>query len=136
MSNPASSAFVEAAKGLAPQIQTSADEIERSRRIPLPLVHAMAQAGLFRLWIPRSLGGEETDPMTLVRVVEEVSRADGAVGWCVAIGAEYGVLGGYLPAEVAREIYGSDRGVRTAGALRPFGDAKVVPGGYRVTGRW
>src|SRR6266404_7611414 len=74
MSNAASSAFIEAAKGLAPQIQASADEIERSRRIPLPLVHAMAQAGLFRLWIPRSLGGEETDPMTLVRVVEEVQR--------------------------------------------------------------
>jgi len=136
MSNPASSAFVEAAKGLAPQIQTSADEIERSRRIPLPLVHAMAQAGLFRLWIPRSLGGEETDPMTLVRVVEEVSRADGAAGWCLAIGGEYGAFGGYLSADAAREIYGSDPLVRTAGALRPFGNAVVVEGGYRVTGRW
>src|SRR6516162_7686922 len=136
MSNPASSAFVEAAKGLAPQIQTSADEIERSRRIPLPLVHAMAQAGLFRLWIPRSLGGEETDPMTLVRVVEEVSRADGAAGWCLAIGGEYGAFGGYLSADAAREIYGSDPLVRTAGALRRFGNAVVVEGGYRVTGRW
>jgi alkylation response protein AidB-like acyl-CoA dehydrogenase len=85
MSNAASSSFVEAAKGLAPQIQASADEIERSRRLPLPLVDAMAQAGLFRLWIPHSLGGEETDPTTLVRVVEEVSRADGAAGWCLAI---------------------------------------------------
>src|ERR1700758_1780620 len=136
MSNAASSSFVEAAKALAPQIQASAVEIERSRRIPLPLVHAMAQAGLFRLWIPRSLGGEETDPMTLVRVVEEVSRADGATGWCVAIGGEYGALGGDLPAEAAREVYGHDRRVRTAGAFRPFGDATVVAGGYRVTGRW
>jgi len=42
------------------------------------LVETMAKAGLFRLWIPRTLGGEETDPMTLVRVVEEVARADGA----------------------------------------------------------
>ena len=96
----------------------------------------MAQAGLFRLWIPRSLGGEETDPMTLVRVVEEVSRADGAAGWCLAIGGEYGAFGGYLSADAAREIYGSDPLVRTAGALRPFGNAVVVEGGYRVTGRW
>lgn len=136
MSNPASSSFIEVAKGLAPQIQASADEIERSRRLPLPLVDAMAQAGLFRLWIPRSLGGEETDPMTLVRVVEEVSRADGAAGWCLGIGGEYGVFGGYLSADAAREIYGSDPLVRTAGALRPFGNAVVVDGGYRVTGRW
>jgi len=42
--------------------------------------------------------------MTFVRVVEEVSRADGAVGWRVAIGAECGAFGGYLPAEAAREV--------------------------------
>ena len=136
MSNAASSSFVEAAKGLAPQIQASADEIERSRRLPLPLVDAMAQAGLFRLWIPRSLGGEETDPTTLVRVVEEVSRADGAAGWCLGIGGTYGAFGGYLSADAAHEIYGSDPLVRTAGALRPFGNAVVVDGGYHVTGRW
>jgi alkylation response protein AidB-like acyl-CoA dehydrogenase len=136
MSDAASSSFIEAAKGLAPQIRASADEIERSRRLPLRLVDAMAQAGLFRLWIPRALGGEETDPMTLVRVVEEVSRADGAAGWCLAIGGEYGAFGGYLPTDAAREIYGSDPLVRTAGALRPFGNAVVVDGGYRVTGRW
>ena len=91
---------------------------------------------MFRLWIPRSLGSEETDPMTLVRVVEEISRADGAAGWCVGIGDEYGAFGGYLPTGAAREIYGSDPHVRTAGAFRPFGDAVVIDGGYRVTGRW
>jgi indole-3-acetate monooxygenase len=54
--------FIDAAKGLAPQIQASAEEIEQSRRLPLPLVEAMAQAGLFRLWIPRTLGGAFTGP--------------------------------------------------------------------------
>jgi indole-3-acetate monooxygenase len=136
MSGTAPSLFVDAATRLAPQIQASAEEIEQSRRLPLPLVEAIAQAGLFRLWIPRALGGEEVDPMTLVRVVEEVSRADGATGWCMAIGGEYGVFGGYLPTEAARDIYGSDPLVRTAGAFRPFGNAVVVDGGYRVTGRW
>jgi alkylation response protein AidB-like acyl-CoA dehydrogenase len=128
--------FIDAAKGLGPQIRASIEEIERSRRLPLPLVEAMAHAGLFRLWIPRTLGGEEADPMTLVRVVEEISRVDGAAGWCMAIGGEYGAFGGYLPADAAREIYGGDPQVRTAGAFRPFGDAVAVDGGYRVNGRW
>ena len=136
MLRTASSPFIDAAKALAPQIQASAEEMERSRRLPAPLVEAMAQAGLFRLWIPRTLGGEETDPITLVRVVEETSKEDGAAGWCMAIGGEYGVFGGYLPAEAAREIYGNDPHVRTAGAFRPFGNAMVVDGGYRVTGQW
>jgi indole-3-acetate monooxygenase len=128
--------FIDAAKALAPQIQAAAEENERARRLSLPVVEAMAQAGLFRLWIPRTLGGEETDPMTLVQVIEEISRADGATGWCLAIGAEYGAFGGYLPAGAAREIYGSDPRVITGGAFRPFGEAVVVDGGYRVTGRW
>ena len=107
-----------------------------SATAPSSLVEAMAQAGLFRLWIPRTLGGEETDPMTLVRVVEEVARADAAAGWCLAIGGEYGVFGGYLPPDAAREVYGSDPLVVTGGAFRPAGQAVVVDGGYRVTGRW
>ena len=136
MADTASSSFIAAAASLAPQIRASAEESERSRRLPMPLVEAMAQAGLFRLWIPRSLGGEEADPMTLVWVVEEVSRADGAAGWCLANGGEYGAFGGYLPQDAAREIYGSDPHIRTAGALRPSGTAVAVAGGYRVTGRW
>jgi Acyl-CoA dehydrogenase, N-terminal domain len=92
---------------LAPQIRAAADEIERMRRLPLPLVEALARAGLFRLWIPRVLGGEETDLMTLVRVVEEVARADGAAGWCDAIGGEYGAFGGYLPRDAARGLRGT-----------------------------
>jgi indole-3-acetate monooxygenase len=136
MSDADAVSFIRAACDLAPQIRSAADEIEQQRRLPIGLVEAMAQAGLFRLWIPRVLGGEETDPMTLVRVVEEVSRADGAAGWCMAIGGEYGAFGGYLSPDAAREIYGSDPHVRTAGAFRPFGNAVAVEGGYRVTGRW
>ena len=136
MLRTASSSFVDAARRLAPQIQASADEIEQSRRLPPSLVEAMAQAGLFHLWIPRALGGEETDPMTFVRVIEEISKADGAAGWCVALCGGNNVFGGYLPADAAREIYGNDPNVRTAGVFRPSGEATVVDGGYRVTGQW
>ena len=136
MSGNVPSAAMAAARALAPLIHGFAEEIERSRRLPLPLVDAMAQAGLFHLWVPRALDGEEADPMTLVGVVEEISRADGSVGWCVAIGGGSGVFGGYLPSASAGEIYGGDPNVRMAGSFRPFGEAMVVDGGYRVTGRW
>jgi indole-3-acetate monooxygenase len=130
------SSFVDAAKALASQIQAAAQENEEMRRQSPTLVKAMAQAGLFRLWMPRSLGGEEADPMTLVQVVEEISRVDGATGWCVALSGEYSVFGGYLAPDAASEIYGSNPGVIIGGALRATGQAVAVDGGYRVTGRW
>jgi len=128
--------FIEIARALGPQIQSYSQEIEQGRRLPLPLVENMAQAGLFRLWIPQQLGGEEADPATFVRVVEEVSQADGAVGWCLMIGGAYGVFGGYLQDEAAHEIYGTNPDVITGGAFSPVGQAVVTEGGYRVTGRW
>jgi indole-3-acetate monooxygenase len=136
MSSAAPSSFIDAARALAPQIKASVEENERMRRQSLPLVEAIAKAGLFRLWMPRALGGEEADPMTLVRVIEEISRVDGATGWCVALGGEYSVFGGYLAPGAASEIYGSDTEVVTGGAFRPMGQAVVVDGGFRVTGRW
>jgi alkylation response protein AidB-like acyl-CoA dehydrogenase len=130
------SSFLDAVRVLAPQIQASVEDSEQTRRLPLPLVEAMAQAGLFRLWIPRTLGGEEVDPTTFVRVVEAVAQVDGTTGWCLMIGGGYGIFGGSLPATAAREIYGSDPHIITGGAFRPLGQAVVVEGGYRVTGRW
>ncbi len=80
MPNLSSLPFLATVEALAPQIRASAKEFERQRRLPQTLVLAMAKAGLFRLWIPRSLGGEEVDPLTLVQVVEAVARIDGAAG--------------------------------------------------------
>ena len=57
MADIAPSSFIAAAASLAPQIRAFAEEGERLRRLPMPVAEAMAQAGLFRLWIPRSLGG-------------------------------------------------------------------------------
>ena len=79
--------------------------------------------GSFDFLIPRAFGGEEVDAATFVEVVEATSRVDGATGWCVMIGGCYGAFGGYLPAETAREIYGSDPRVVNGGAFRPFGEA-------------
>jgi indole-3-acetate monooxygenase len=121
---------------LAPLIEASADESERLRRLALPIVEAMARAGLFRLWLPQALGGAEADVATVVRVIEAVSRIDGAAGWCLTIASNACLPAGYLPSQAAREIYADDPLLVTAGAWPPLGQAVAVDGGYRVTGRW
>jgi alkylation response protein AidB-like acyl-CoA dehydrogenase len=126
---------VEAARALAPLIREHTQAIEAERRLPEPVVHALIEAGLFKLFVPKSLGGAEADPVTFTRVVEELSKADGAVGWCVTLAGSYGLFGGLLPEEAAREIF-TDPGAIVAGSLRPQGVARVVEAGYRVSGQW
>ncbi len=124
-----------AARALGPGVRAAADRIEHGRRLPDDVVTALAEAGLFRLCVPETLGGSESDPATLVAVVETIGAADGSAGWCVAIGATSGLLSGYLDEPVARAIYGPHAAI-SGGVFAPKGTATPVDGGYRVTGRW
>jgi alkylation response protein AidB-like acyl-CoA dehydrogenase len=127
---------VDAAHALVTGIRDRAEHIERHRRLPVELVHTLAEAGLFGLCVPQAFGGGEVDPCTMVQVIEEIAIADGSVGWCVMIGATSGLLSAYLPDATARAIYVQGPHAVTGGVFAPYGKATVVPGGYRVTGRW
>jgi len=128
-------AFVQAARALAPAIRELRTDIERERSLPAPLVKRMAESGFFSLWLARALGGPELNTVDYFRVIEELSRADGAVGWCAMVSAGYSRLSGYLDDDVARDIFG-DGSTIVAGTINPTGKAIVVPGGFRVSGRW
>jgi indole-3-acetate monooxygenase len=128
-------AFVRAARALAPTIRELRADIERDRSLPAPLVKRMAETGFFSLWLARALGGPELNTVDYLRVIEELSRADGAVGWCTMVSAGYSRLSGYLDDGVAREIFG-DGSTIVAGTINPTGKAMVVPGGFCVSGRW
>lgn len=128
-------AFVQAARALAPAIRELRADIERDRSLPAPLVKRMADSGFFSLWLARALGGPELNTVDYFRVIEELSRADGAVGWCAMVSAGYSRLSGYLDDDVARDIFG-DGSTIVAGTINPTGKAIVVSGGFRVSGRW
>jgi indole-3-acetate monooxygenase len=126
---------LDSVRRLAPIIREHADSIDRERCLPKPVVSGLVESGVFRLLVPRSLGGGEMEPMMACQVFEEVAIQDGAVGWCAMIGACNGHFGGLLPTAGAREVY-ADRSVVLAGTFRPTGVAVAVDGGYRVEGRW
>jgi alkylation response protein AidB-like acyl-CoA dehydrogenase len=97
-------------------------------------VNALAEAGLFRLYTPRALGGFEVDPLTLCRVLEEVARIDGSAAWCVWIASTNPCFVKNLADQTAEEIFVSDPHVITACVLFPYGKAVVRDGGYVVSG--
>jgi alkylation response protein AidB-like acyl-CoA dehydrogenase len=125
-----------AARALAHEIRAHAVDAEAARRQSPALMRRLADAGLFAICVPAELGGGELSARDVLRVIEEVSRADGATGWCVMIGATTGVLAASLPEPFAREIYGANPSVITGGAAAPLGKARTIAGGQTVTGRW
>jgi alkylation response protein AidB-like acyl-CoA dehydrogenase len=120
---------------LAPLIAEHRASFDEARRLPEVVFNALADAGLFRLWLPAALGGPELSPAEFMIVVEAVSALDGSVGWLVANGSAMSRVAGYVAEPVAREWLGNPRAfiVSSTGAV---GGAQKVDGGYRVTGRW
>jgi alkylation response protein AidB-like acyl-CoA dehydrogenase len=127
-------AYVEAARKLAAQVREVRRDIEQGRNLPAALAEAMTEAGFVRLWRCRALGGPELDFTGFLRVIEELSRADGSVGWCAMVATAWTRLSGAIADSAGREIFAD--GSRLAGSVNPTGKAVAVPGGFRVSGRW
>ncbi|MCL6645784.1 MAG: substrate-binding domain-containing protein [Dehalococcoidia bacterium] len=118
-----------------PVLRRYAPVAEVERRLPPELADALIDAGMFRVWTPRSLGGLELDPIASFRLFEELSRIDGSAGWVVGNAGLGPYISQMLPDAGAAEVLADPRTV-IAGVYNPPGAAIPVEGGYRVTGRW
>lgn len=124
-----------AARALGPLIRRHADEAERNRRLSTEVLRGLVDAGLFRLLLPRPLGGLELDPVTCSRVVEEVAGFDSAAGWALQAGNAGAWWSARLPGEGVEEIYGTNPSAAMAAAFHPPQRAHEVPDGFRIDGR-
>jgi indole-3-acetate monooxygenase len=116
-------------------IRACSAEIEAERELPRPLFEALADAGLFHLALPRSVGGAELDLPTYTQVIEELGKADASTGWCINQGAIFATYAARMPREIARAIWSDTPRSVVANTPAATAQAIVVPGGYRVTGR-
>src|SRR5688572_6678039 len=129
--------LVEAARALEPGIRARADQIERDGRLPDDLVRALSEAGIFRMLVPRTLGGSEVNPITQLEVLETISRGDGSVGWVTAIASGTAWTMAFLRPDVAAEILADPHAILVGSLALPSGGRAVaVDGGYRLTGQW
>jgi alkylation response protein AidB-like acyl-CoA dehydrogenase len=121
---------------LAGSLRTRSAEIERARRLPADVVAALRAAGVFRLWMPRELGGLEAEPAVVLQIVETLATADGSTGWCAATGLASNAVGAFVPEAGARELYPTGQEM-AGGALMPGGQAVAqADGSYLVAGSW
>src|SRR5687768_13734752 len=100
---------VERARSLRALILQHRGETDTARRLAQPVVEALAALGMFKSMVPRAAGGEEWDLPTAMRVIEELSTVDGAVGWVAGVGGSINAIcSGWLPTEAARSLITAD----------------------------
>jgi len=119
---------------IAPALAAACEEIDRRRELPEAIVEALIERGLFRLLLPRSLGGAELLPAQYVPIIEEIAKSNASTAWCVNQNSGCSMTAAALAPEVARDIFGGPRGILAWGPGP--GEARIAPGGYRVTATW
>ena len=125
---------VAAATSLRGVIEGARDRIESGRKLPDDVLEALSSEDLFRLSLPPETG-PGADPVTSLRVYEELARADASVGWAVWNSSLPCLFGRFLDDDVRDRLFGEE-GSRFASSTRPTGRAARENGGYRVRGRW
>jgi indole-3-acetate monooxygenase len=114
--------------------QNIADE-ESQGRISATVVNALKKAGFYKLFLPKSLGGLEADPLTAAKVVEDVAKHNTAAGWSLMVANTTLFMGGHLPEKGIEELFVDNPDSFIAGSVHPPMRATRMKEGYLINGR-
>jgi indole-3-acetate monooxygenase len=123
------------AREIGPEINKYVDNDETNRRLSPPVVKALRDAGFFKMFLPKAVGGLETDPVTTARVIEEVALHNTAAGWSLMVANTSPIMLVKLSDEGINAIYGKSSDAFVAGSVHPPMNATRVKGGFHINGR-
>jgi indole-3-acetate monooxygenase len=127
--------LVQAAHELGPLISQNVNQEEMNRRLSKPVLDELRKAGFLRLFLPKSLGGLEADPVSTAKVIEEVTMHNTAAGWSLMVANSTTWWGGRLPERGIEELFQTGPDTFLAGSFHPPMKAQPVDGGFIINGR-
>ncbi|WP_344722420.1 acyl-CoA dehydrogenase family protein [Pseudonocardia yunnanensis] len=128
--------LVSRAECLRPLLAQNARQGAVDRRLPEASIMALAEAGLFKLRMPKRYGGHEADLRTQIDVSAAIAYGDGAPGWVVGLANTCAWIVGLYSVRAQDDVFGVDPEVRICGSSASRGTAVTVEGGVRLSGRW
>jgi alkylation response protein AidB-like acyl-CoA dehydrogenase len=125
----------DAFKAIVDRIADAAPTINEQRQIPDELIDAMVDLDLFRLLVPKSLGGGEIDFLDYLAITQAIAYADASTAWCFNQNNVLGTNSSLMPEALAKEIWIDARAIVCNG---PPQNVVITPTdkGYTVSGRW
>ena len=130
-----SEALLNNAQRLSKSFAQRSAEFEQARRLPADVSDAMAKAGIYRMFVPQSLGGSETSPLVSSQVFETLAQGDAACGWVAFIAATSGSSLARIETSTAKQMFASPQ-TMLAGVFAPNGKAVKSGEDYILNGQW
>jgi alkylation response protein AidB-like acyl-CoA dehydrogenase len=127
---------VTAAQAFTQLVEDNREALAAGPDLSPVLADALIQAGFMQLWMPRALGGPETEPLDFVRVIEALAKLDGAVAWCAMISSLTSRMSGLIAVEPMRRLMSFGKIHAFSGSAHPTGTITRDGDDWRIDGRW
>lgn len=131
-------ALMERLDAITPLLKANAEANEAGGRLTPEVEAALKESGVYKVGIPRNLGGYEFSPRQVIQSIEKISYADASAGWVfMALQMITGTTAAWLGEEATQDLFpGGDDYALIAGQGTRLGTATKVDGGYRLSGSW
>lgn len=110
-------------------------EFDNQAYISQDIIDKLKQIGVYRALVPKRFGGNEWSPKQFCELIEQLSKADGSVGWVASFGMSPAYLGS-LPEATLEQLYKDSPDIVFAGGIFPPQPAEITDAGVVVSGRW
>jgi alkylation response protein AidB-like acyl-CoA dehydrogenase len=128
-------ALVSSVEELIPQLAARADEAERVAGVPGVTIDELDGLGIRRMALPKSVGGLEASPRTIVAVTDALARGCASTSFINTVYTAAAYLICQLPDSGWQAFVASDNPTSTI-TVNPGGTAVRDGSGYRVSGKW
>lgn len=117
------------------KIKNFVAKAETEGKLTVEMLEIAYSQNWFKLFVPAAYGGAGKKLPEILRLEEEVAKADGSLGWTVTLCAGAAWFAGFLDPELAKEVF-AEREVCFAGSGAVGGTATESPNGYLINGHW
>jgi 3-hydroxy-9,10-secoandrosta-1,3,5(10)-triene-9,17-dione monooxygenase len=128
--------LVKRAEALQPLLRKNAVESDKNRRAAEENIVAMADAGLFKLMVPKRYGGYEGTVRSHLEVSAALGEACGGTAWVAALINVCAWFTGLFPKRAQDEVFGVNPEARVSGVFTPSPQSRRVEGGLVISGKW
>ena len=112
-----------------------APEIEEGRRLPASFARALADFGMFSMFVPTEIGGHQLSPVEGMKRLERLAQHDAASAWVCMIGSTAALGSAFIGPELSKQLFVADQRI-TCGISAPNGRGVRDGDDYIISGRW
>ncbi|MHA3794515.1 acyl-CoA dehydrogenase family protein [Sphingomonas sp. YL-JM2C] len=128
--------LIEKVQRILPDIAGLASEAEQLRSVPPAGVALLRKIGFIRALVPARFGGGEVDFVEFLQALRLLSSACVSTGWFAGVVATHSHGISYYAEQAQAEIWSAGPDTIISSSFAPTGSARIVDGGYVVSGIW